>query len=146
MGVSRGWKGHVRIADSIANLDNAPDPLLNSAPFDYDNANEAVVVIGSRDVSELVEGNTAITGSLERNYNGSYCAYYSTSGVHMYQMCGIGQENVSEFIMHIAPNGSGNAPEFYIRGVKFSGYSLSVTADGITVESCEWQGKNISTA
>jgi hypothetical protein len=146
MAVRKGWRGYVRIADSTANLGSAPDPKLNSAPFDMDNANEVIVVIGSRNPSEIVEGNITISGSLERNFDGGNCAYYSISSIRMDQMCGLGQTNVSEFVMKIAPNGSGSAPEFYIRGVKFSGYSLGLTADGITVESCDWQGTNVSTA
>ena len=147
MGVSRGWKGVVRIADSKTTITNgsAPDPKLTSAPIDVSTTLEKLYIIGTRDPDEISQGSREISGSVERNFDGGNVAYYGGL-ISLDEVCEIGVENSSEYTIFIAPNGSGNAPEFYIRGARFGSYSLSITADGITTESAEWVATNVSTA
>ena len=147
MGVLKGWSGYVRVSDTKNNLSQAPDPRLQSNPFTFTNNDENVYIIGSRVIQEVIEGNQELSGTFERHFNGSYCGYYSASEVRLDEMCGLYlTTNTSSFIMHVAPNGSGNAPEFFIRDVKFSDYSFDMTQDGITTETASWMGINISTA
>ena len=149
MGVKKGWQGIVRIAANKSAIHSGgtlpPDPMLTSAPFDVATALDKIYIIGTRDPAEIVQGNREISGTVERNYNGSYVAVYATEKT-LDQVCAIGETNVSEYAIWVAPNGSGVTPEFYLRGVRFGGYSLGVTAEGMSVESAEWMATNVSSA
>jgi len=151
MGATRGWKGYVRIADTKANLASAADPMLDTSPLSIANNLESIFIIGKKTADELSEGNQEITGTIERyirTVNASNLIIYNGSAIDLPTACGVYGDNLdsNKFIMHIAPNGSGTAPEFFIRDVKFDSYDITLEAGGLVKETANWIGLNISSA
>ncbi len=149
MSAIRGWKGYVRIANNKSNLANAPEPYLRTAPFSMEGNLEAIFIIGNKNAQFISEGNLELSGSIERvvlTDNSSNKIIWNDSAIDLATAAGVYGDDLQEFIMHIAPNGSGTAPEFFLRGVKFANYEISIEAGEIVVESANWIAKNISTA
>ena len=150
MGAIRGWKGYVRIADTKANLANANDPMLDTSPLTIGNNLESIFIIGQKTANELSAGNQDVSGTIERyvrtDNTSNQFIYDGSSNIDLPTAAGVYGADLDEYIMHIAPNGSGNSPEFFIRGVKFDSYDITLEAGGLVKETAAWIGRNISSA
>jgi len=149
MALMKGWKGIVYISNTSAGLASAGNAECTSNPASYDAGLEAAFVMGSRTAKEIMPGNIALSGTITRYFDNVPIVEAANASVTLAVAAGILQTtNVSTFYIKSLPNGSGGGISMTYNGVKFGGWSLDHTQDGIVTESADWMAEscNISTA
>jgi len=142
---TEGHEGYVRVKlETTANFTACTDPYFSSSPFDTDVAMEKIYAIGSRNAVDTVEGVIEITGSVERPYFEAVATNDFIDGSHsLADVCGLYGGNVSKCTIAVSPNSNMTV---YLHEVKFSSYGLSLSAQEVTTEKCDFTCNNVSTS
>jgi hypothetical protein len=109
-----------------------------SINFAQDNNLDPVIVIGERNPKEIVEGQIAITGSIEE-------FFIDRRAWGMVDESTIDHE-LQNLTLQITPDKDNVSIEYFLRDIKFNTYSLDLTKDGFIMNVRDFSCTNISTA
>lgn len=134
---SKGWEGAIRVATSIANVEDsgADEPAIQSSSFNHGNNVEALRQLGSRSPTEVKEGMIDLSFDLTANYQGD-TTWSARAGVGAVVA-------LDTYYIAIYPQGAVSTnPEIRLVG-KFGDWTLTVDAEGVWVETVTFTGTAI---
>jgi len=152
VGALKGWQGKVRIVTANqgnqSGFEDAPDPLLTSAPFETSVDSEKVFAIGTRDAIDIILSTQEVSGSVERPFfsdNSSNQIVHAGNGsaFTLAEVAGIEGGEPIECWMAIQPHKDTNFC-FVLKGVKFRSWSFNIAAGDITTERADFDATSIN--